>query len=308
MQENISIHVQGCFELFHSVFKASEIAHASTPGTNFLRNDHTQLKVRSGNIGAHRTGRSSLDYRLRDSSHIQTQIIQLLNDLGKLLEDAAAILSGDKIPWDQLGSLDGLDTDAESESDDGSLDTELDQISVDVADVVTCLLRLSSTIRDPAPHDKFAEAQSIETSDCELSDVQHVQSKFSSIDSSIATRLGKAISNRRQYFKYRKVRHAKLAHGPNQDSAIDTTHNKPQQILHSSISEHLDESSKSTELTPVVLEDDETSDTGSSETSSSETESESRQFPPLPNEAFKGPFQCPYCSMVINATDGVSWK
>lgn len=114
---------------------------------------------------------SSLDYRLRDSSHIQTQIVHLLDDLGKLLEDAAAILSRDKIPWDQLGGLDGLDTDAESESDDGSLDTELDQISVDVADAVTCLLRLSSTIRDPAPHDKFAEAQSIEPSDCELSDV-----------------------------------------------------------------------------------------------------------------------------------------
>ena len=41
----------------------------------------------SGNIGAHKSGRSSLDYRLRETLYIKTRIIRLLNDLTGLLEE-----------------------------------------------------------------------------------------------------------------------------------------------------------------------------------------------------------------------------
>lgn len=41
----------------------------------------SRFKLWAGNIGAHRTGRSSLDYRLRDSSHLHGQVARLLDDL-----------------------------------------------------------------------------------------------------------------------------------------------------------------------------------------------------------------------------------
>lgn len=40
-----------------------------------------RFRVWAGNIGAHRKGRSSLDYRLRDASHIRSKVQSLLFDL-----------------------------------------------------------------------------------------------------------------------------------------------------------------------------------------------------------------------------------
>src|SRR4051794_39618294 len=46
-----------------------------------LQDEYGRLRVWAGNIGAHQSGRASLDYRLRDASHIKDQIIRLLDDL-----------------------------------------------------------------------------------------------------------------------------------------------------------------------------------------------------------------------------------
>lgn len=46
-----------------------------------------RFKIWASNIGAHRSGRSSLDYRLRDASHIQKRVLELLEDLGQSLEE-----------------------------------------------------------------------------------------------------------------------------------------------------------------------------------------------------------------------------
>lgn len=52
-----------------------------------------RFKVWVGNIGAHRTGRSSMDYRLRDASHIRQQVFKLLKDLAESLTDGKHIPS-----------------------------------------------------------------------------------------------------------------------------------------------------------------------------------------------------------------------
>jgi len=46
-----------------------------------ISDQQSKFKIWAGNIGAHRTGRSSLDYRLRDSSHLHTQVMRILDDL-----------------------------------------------------------------------------------------------------------------------------------------------------------------------------------------------------------------------------------
>lgn len=52
-----------------------------------IKNQLGRFRVWSTNLGAHRTGRSSLNYRLQDASHIRTQVINLLNGLVECLQD-----------------------------------------------------------------------------------------------------------------------------------------------------------------------------------------------------------------------------
>lgn len=56
-----------------------------------------RLRVWAANIGAHQTGQSSLDFRLRDASHISKQIAKLLQDLEQSLSDVFEELSEDGI-------------------------------------------------------------------------------------------------------------------------------------------------------------------------------------------------------------------
>jgi hypothetical protein len=53
-----------------------------------LKDERSRFMVWSGNIGAHRIGRSSLDHRLRDASNIRDHIIQILCNLIELLGDS----------------------------------------------------------------------------------------------------------------------------------------------------------------------------------------------------------------------------
>ena len=46
-----------------------------------------KFRVWAGNAGAHRTGRVSLDYRLREASHIYEELTMLLEELNKDLEE-----------------------------------------------------------------------------------------------------------------------------------------------------------------------------------------------------------------------------
>ncbi len=71
--------------------------------------DHlARFKIWAGNIGAHRKGRSSLDYRLREASHIRAQVVRLLGDLLEALQDGE-LLSPCKRPSHRLTDWSHLD-------------------------------------------------------------------------------------------------------------------------------------------------------------------------------------------------------
>jgi hypothetical protein len=264
-----------------------------------IQDEQTKFKVWAGNLGAHKTGTSSLDYRLRDASPIRDQIVGLLGELCDLLDQATAIAKGEKIPWDQLD-----DEETVEDADTGLPTTELGQIVVEgVADVIDCLLRLSTTIRNPAPHDRFAATHPSDASHFEPWDIQHVQSKFPAVEPWLADRLGRAASRRRQYLRYRESHHAKLSQGLD---GPDHATNECNQTVASSIPDHMKDSPKSK---PDILEDNR-SDAGASQTSyaTSVAEAGELRIPPLPEVAYNGPFQCPFCYMMIVAADRVIWK
>ena len=56
-----------------------------------------RLRIWAADIGAHQTDQSSLDFRLRDASHIREQIVKLLQSLLRKIQDA----------WDVLTEYDG---------------------------------------------------------------------------------------------------------------------------------------------------------------------------------------------------------
>lgn len=70
--------------------------------------------------------------------------------------------------------------------------------------VIDLLLRLTGTVKRPAPDDqiKFAALNTADESSHDL-DVEQVQAQFPGVPPYLAERLGKAIWKRRQYFVYK---------------------------------------------------------------------------------------------------------
>lgn len=305
---SIATSVRGCLELFQTLDSLpSPLPNAShQTALAAITEEETRFKVWSRNMSAHSSGTRSLQFRLRDASHLQKHVLALLADLSELLDDALAIIQGKKIPWDQI------EDDKLSDEEPGSLEedgddcelptTELDQIASSVPDAVNCLLRLSVAIRNPAPHDRFAASVPVDVSHYGSFDIQHVQAKFQNIDNFLAQRLGHAISRRRQYFKYRESHHLKLAHG---------LHLKDQADGKSTIASLIPGvKSAGFDHTLSVIDEDAISEAGISQTSlaSSLSNAERLRVPPLPKSAEDGPFECPFCFMIITATNRDSWK
>ena len=225
------------------------------------------------------------------------------------------------MPWDCLPS------DSDSESEDGIQDadadadaahsvttivkddTELKQLHSGMAGSVTLLFRLSMAIRSPAPHDQFMKSMNIDTSYYEQYDIMHVRQKFPQAEEYLVARLGRAISRRRQYLKYREAHHKKLAYNleatdnPNHDSSH--TEIVPESTVASSLSPALKEADH------LDLSEDSGSDTGFSDASTATSASNTMKLrpPPLPKEAQDGsPFECPLCFMIISVRSTLSWK
>lgn len=201
-------------------------------------------------------------------------------------------------------SEDSPNPDDFDEVDDG---TEVLEIVADIADIIGCLLRLSVSIRNPAPHDHFVSSKFIDTTYFEEYDVKHVKAKLPHVKPDLAHRLGKAISRRRQYFKYRETHHQKLSAGLDLDSRRSEA--GVQSTVASSIPTALKDGEKSH---PAFsrLEEEEMSDSGVSQTSyaTSGPELGRLKIPSLPKQASDGPFECPFCYMMISVSTTIQWK
>ncbi|KAI0906122.1 hypothetical protein F4823DRAFT_631827 [Ustulina deusta] len=221
-----------------------------------------------------------------------------------MFEDAASIVRGERLPWDKLPNEDASDDDEFYLST--TPNTELGQILRNITDINTCLLGLSISIRNPAPHDRFRALNSSDAGHYEPYDIEHVQAKFPNIDREISERLGKAISRRRQYFKYREAHRDALSYGIDSDDS-----NKTWTIPRSTIASSIPEALKGDEAFDLTLiDDDVVSETGLSRTSyaSSTNAPDQLRVPPLPAGAKNGPFECPFCYTIIIARSKSAWQ
>lgn len=193
---------------------------------------------------------------------------------------------------------------ATGENPSTAVDSELTQIMMEIIDIIDCLFRLSISVQNPAPHDRFGAATLADTA-YERFDVDHVRAKFSSASDALVERLGKANSHRRQYFRYREEHHRKLACG------LEENMHAGQSTIASSIPMHLKTTNISGDAASFgVLYEDQRSDTGYSQTSfaTSTAASERLRVPSIPDACSRGPFECPFCLMIISVSTSSAWK
>jgi hypothetical protein len=86
---HISAHVDACARGFISLAtaltNASHFAAQAPPET--INDEFDRFKIWAGNIAAHRKGRRSLEYRLRDAAHLKIETHNLLKALQDSLAD-----------------------------------------------------------------------------------------------------------------------------------------------------------------------------------------------------------------------------
>ncbi|KAI1426685.1 hypothetical protein F5Y12DRAFT_251198 [Xylaria sp. FL1777] len=296
------------FEAIDMVKSQAELEDPHFVSVQTISDQLSKFKLWAGNIGAHRTGRSSLDYRLRDSSHLHTQVVRLLDNLISSLSEVRSILSGEILPWDQdSGEADELDEELKDllMNEDFEFDSELEQLTQEIANAIGNLLRLSISLRNPAPHDRFMSTQYAQVRYFEANDKAHAEAKFPKASQTLIVRLGQALSQRRQYFRYRESHHEKLARG-----LFDS--GRSEADAQSTVASSVPLAMRRPEAVPLFgeLDEDERSDTGFSQTSFASTapDSDRLRIPPLPKRSYDGPFECPFCFMLISVSSTYQWR
>lgn len=174
------------------------------------------------------------------------------------------------------------------------------------------------TLQNPAHRDRTAQASRIELGHFEFYDIQHVSDKYKiPWDSTLAQRLGKANTRRRQLLAYHKDHTEKISR------YVDVAVQKAIEVPRASIKDTGTRSistkwtQDTTASTIYHHDDDEKSDSGQtkfSETTSTAGDQAYVLMPPLPpadvvNTIRNQPFFCPYCRQTIQLENmDEDWK
>ena len=85
---SIATRVNECLQAFKAVLQ--HVKSLADQDANTVQDDFNdelgRFRVWAGNIGAHRTGQSSLDHRLRDATELKDTVLRYLKDLIEVLE------------------------------------------------------------------------------------------------------------------------------------------------------------------------------------------------------------------------------
>lgn len=254
-----------------------------------------RLRVWAANIGAHQTNQSSLDFRLRDASHVREQIIKLLGSLTRRLDDARGVLQ----EGDDQGSE--VSSDAEEEAEKLDLEPEMLQMQHSAAAIINRLFQMSILVRKPAQVDLRVRSSRADVAGFEPFDYGHVRDKFPRAEEALISRLGSAITTRRMHLKYRERHAAKLKQGINR---VSTDRNEGSvTVLSDTMATNLRDSN--------IDFDEKASESGESSTSYAATlmSGGAITIPPPPIESQNGnPFECPLCFHIIKIESTKSWN
>lgn len=295
MATSISTSIIACLKAFNAFVE--QIQHLDNKDSaNLLvqpwQDELGRLRMWAANIGAHQTNQSSLDYRLRDSSHIRQQIMNLLDELLNRLHEAGNAILADEADDDDIESLEG------SSSEDEASQTDVHRLQRSVATIITCLFQMSMLVRKPAQHDHRVGSSAAEVAFFEPFDYNHVRDKYPKAEDFIMSRLGHGITRRRKYLKYRERHALKLKQG----IAVDDNATSGIVLSETIATDVQDWNSKF---------DDNASQSGISQTSYAPTLMSGGDITiPAPPRGSRGgePFECPYCYFIVTAPSTRSWN
>jgi hypothetical protein len=251
-----------------------------------------RLRVWAANIGAHQTGQSSLDYRLRDASHIKEQTLRVLQRLQRTTQDINDVLHHSPED-DDFSDLSG-------DEDNDEHQTEMQSIYHALRDTINNLFQMSMVIRKPAQHDRLLGTKRSDAAFYEQFDQQHVAEKYPQAGDDIQKRLGLAISQRRAVMRYRDRHRTKLGQGLNQ-VIEDQTDGQSAKLSETVATEFVEVSPKNDlELLSVA------SQTSYAQTILNGAEGTVLPSPPKAS-ADEAPFECPYCFLIITIANRRAW-
>jgi hypothetical protein len=309
---SVASHVEICL---HSLrITIDELPNISTEHKNkippgSLNDELGRFRIWAANTEAHARGNNSLDYRLREASHLRDRIIQLLKHMDTVLREIFDIITGKRVPDEDLSESDSEDS-MYSPRDEEQETTELSQLVSSIPEITTCLMRLSLSAKDPAPHDQFAQSTRITMDHFEAFDVSHVRTKFPNAEEFLVVRLGKAITRRRQYLRYRRRNQRRL--DQDSDAALSGENAETTQLV--------ENPSIFTTSNASASDDNESSPIGSYMTEyyedilfqtshSSSSSHAARLLPPTapPESLDREPFECPLCFRIVTTSNDVEW-
>ena len=292
------------FNEFIDEIKAPEVQQVEGLSLRGWEDQLSRLRVWAANIGAHHTNESSLDYRLRDASHIRNRIVGLLESLLRRLDDARDVLA-ESVAGNQEVISDSDD------DDEGQLNLkpEIEQMLDSAASIIGNLFQMSMLVRKPAKHDLTVGSRWSEVEHYAQFDCNHVRAKYPKAEEFLVTRLAKGITQRRLYLKYRERHALKLKHGLSAILSEIDTNMEDDQI--ESMTEPLSDTVVTVPQSQNIDFDYEASDSGFSQSSyaASLISGNNITIPPLPKAAQDNePFECPFCYIIIKIDTTRSWS
>jgi hypothetical protein len=322
---SIATLVRTCVEGFERTCKALAEAEPNVQDklpSEYLSECFGRFRVWAGNCGAHRRGPASLEYKLREASHIRNMVLSQLLKLQIELSEALEIVTGQRVPWeeDPSESSDSDSDDSERSSQMSEDPPELAQKASYMYEIVRCLSRLAMAYRNPAPHDQFRASVQWDKTFFQPYDALHVESKFPKAANFLIQRLGKAISRRRQYLQYRKEHRSKLEMGLD-TQRLEVLSSEPRSALQAPQSEFEVAASTVASSLPSRMKtivnsteyldlDKEFPDETSQTSFASSSYGAFRLRPPCPPRASSDgePFECPLCFRFTSVRKVREWN
>lgn len=174
-----------------------------------LEDERARFRVWAENIGAHHgpNDKRSLEHRLRHTPELLVSIAELLRELHGVLEEIENAAPEPRV--------DARGVEDEPSDTTTASQTELEELCLIVGDIITSLLRSSTLMRTATVRDRYARAAIAGKDypfDPEL-DIRHVKDLYPKIAARpwLATRLGTAITRRRQFLRYSLEHRDRLA-------------------------------------------------------------------------------------------------
>ncbi|KAH0432729.1 hypothetical protein CcaCcLH18_06305 [Colletotrichum camelliae] len=207
---------QKCDQHFKSVCDAS---HTSDKFQMELQDEHDKYTLWAVNVGAGHPDRWSLDYRLREASLYQSEVISILEIMLDALDKVRDILIGARVPFEKLRTSTTLRQ--EHHGSEVSSPWEIPFDSDDETSLIRHPPASGSRQRDPGPitqseADQLLSSIRFDTyakvAHHEEYDKKHVRDTLPNrrLPNEVMDRLGKMITKRRQLLLYRKERDEKL--------------------------------------------------------------------------------------------------